>query len=183
MAREDARKKARSDLHAPLSEFTVEDRGSYGCVLQHRGSHRKIFSSSFPPRSLSRHAPTAADLLRPFILPFLSSLSTHERFTSRVKDTRPPVLCRDRSSGHDAALHTEFLDPCASIPIRRGSGILMTLRYYRRKHELRGTLVSLARNTCDKLKSVCVDILSRTKLPRVVFINVYQLFSKYISFC
>lgn len=138
------RKKARSDLRAPLSEFTVEDSGSYGVQLyahvQHRGSHRKIFSSDFPPRSLSRHAPTAAGLLCPFILPCLSSLSTHERFTSRVKDTRPPVLYRDRSSGHDTALHMEFLDHRTSILIRRGLGILMILRYYRKKHDLGGKI-------------------------------------------
>jgi len=124
---------------------------AFSCMLtstSDRSSHRKIFSSGFPPRS--RHAPTAAALLCPFILSFLSSLSTHERFTSRVKDTRPPVLYHDRSSGHDTVLHTEFLDCCASILIRRGLGILMTLRYYRRKHDLEEKLANLARNTCTR---------------------------------
>lgn len=91
-----------------------------------------------PPRS--RHAPTAVGLLCPFILPFLSSLSTHERFTSRVRDTRPPVLYHDRSSGHDTALYTEFLDRRASILIRRGLGMFMILRCYRRKHDLEGKI-------------------------------------------
>lgn len=66
-----------------------------------------------PTFSVPPCAHRGRDLLCPFILPFLSSLSTHDRFTSRVKDTRPPVLYRDRSSGHDTALHTEFLSTAA----------------------------------------------------------------------
>lgn len=67
-----ARKKARSDLRAPLSEFTVEDRGSYGVQLcahvQHRGSHRKIFSSGFPPRPAIR--PSRGRFFMSFYSPF-----------------------------------------------------------------------------------------------------------------
>jgi len=113
------RKKARSDLRAPLSEFTVKDSGSYGvqlCVHQHGVPIGKFSLLTFP--HVSCPAPTAAGLLCPFIFPFLSSLSTHERFTSRVKDTRPPVLYRDGSSGHDTVLHMEFLVRFDSDPLR-----------------------------------------------------------------
>ena len=123
----------RSDLCAPLSDFTIEDRGSYGVQLYAQrpasGFFGKFSLLAFP---YVPHHPPQTLFLCPFILSFLSRVSTHERFTSRVKDTRLPVLYHDRSSGHDTTLHTEFLDHRPSI--RRGLGILMILRYYRRKH-------------------------------------------------
>lgn len=120
----------------------------------------------------------AAGLLCPFILPFLSSLSTHERFTSRVKDTRPPVLYRDQSSGHDTALHMEFLDCCASILIHRGLGILMIFWYYCKKH-LGKENWPILRKTRDKLKYLYViDIPSR----RSMFAFISVLFLKYESY-
>ena len=106
------------------------------------GVFRKIFSSGFPLRS--RHPPQTV-FLCPFILSFLSRVSTHERFMSRVKDTRLLVLYHDRSSGHDTTLHTEFLDHRPSI--RRGLGILMILRYYRRKHLIWGENWPILRET------------------------------------
>lgn len=135
------RKKARGDLRAPLSEFTVKDSGSYGvqlCVHQHRGSHRKIFSSDFPPCFLSR-AHRGRSFMSFYSSFPLSSLSTHERFTSRVKDTRPPVLYRDGSSGHDTVLHTEFLVRFDSDPPRIRD-TYDTLRYYWKKHDLEGKI-------------------------------------------
>lgn len=149
--------------------------------VQHRGSHRKIFSSGFPSRSPSRHAPNAASLLCPFILPFLSNLSTHERFTTRVKDTCPPVLYRDRSSGHDTALHMEFLDSRALILIRRGLGIFMILRYYRRKHDLGGKLANLARNICMMISwSICMCRFFLTYKVSQICFNQCIIFEIYL---
>lgn len=141
MAQEDGEHEEESEKRLTCSVSWVHRRRQRelrcsAVYVQHQGSHRKIFSSGFPPRSLS-HAPTVVGLLCPFILPFLLGLSTHEGFTSRVKDTRPPVLYCDQSSGHDTALHMEFLD---RFWFCRGLRILMTLWYYPKKYDLGGKI-------------------------------------------
>ena len=156
--------------------------------VQHRGSHRKIFSSGFPLRSLSSHAPTANSLFMSFYSPFPLE-RFHPRAIYEPGERHAPTRFIPRSSGHDTTLHTEFLDHHPSI--RRGLGILMILLeiLLEKTSNLERKLANLARNTCTMIsrsnlyiwiyRNVAGLLLSMYTLKRCWFAFIDVLFKKH----
>lgn len=134
-----------------LSACVVKGRRNCGAYLRERthaksefpSGNRLFLSSVVSARAFS---PVLCPPSVPFYSPFLPSLSTHERFTSRVRDTRPPDTTAsfinqraDRESRRDVVvLRIKMESPGRhdSIRVCRGLGMLTTLWCYRWNHNL-----------------------------------------------